>query len=376
MIRIRSFHDPATGKVWGTRTDGINVTIFSGMPGKLKETDKPQADAACARRYLDKEEGARLRKGLVLVAPAAASGEPIMLRHLGGGYTGALAIAELDGGLLLNRYDDARQGDEIWRLAPDGSAERLAFAGPNTLLWRMLPVAGQERVLLLADHQIRAWTPATGLIEPLTRANGKPASFLDCQGAVAAWHEQPELVVRDLAAGKDLLRLAIEPELYGGHTPQLAGALSADGALLAYCVQPGRIQVLDIAGGTRQAIIEGDFKMVGQLAFTPDRRALIVKENYGGWRLLAFDLASAAPLADWPEAADPGGSNFAVDAARGRIAFHMRGHVHVHELATMRPLSQIAIDQIVKRVALTWTADGRLGTRTDLGCVGLYAAST
>lgn len=79
---IRTFHDPATGKTWGTRVDGLNAILVSGVSSKTKEIVKPQTDEAAMQRFLEKEEGERLRKGMLLADPHAAPGAPCMLRHL------------------------------------------------------------------------------------------------------------------------------------------------------------------------------------------------------------------------------------------------------------------------------------------------------
>lgn len=375
MDRIRTFHDPATGKTWATRIDGLNVVLISGAPGKTKESVKPQADVSSMQRFLEKEEGARLRKGMVLADPHAAAGAPCMLRHLGRGYAGALAIAEIEGSLLVNQYDDARQGDALWRIARDGSSEPLAFAGANSLVWKLIPVPTLQRVLFRADHQVRAWDPIANNVDVLTRPNKTPASFLDCQGTVAAWHEEPELVVRDLAIEKDLLRLKVEPELYSGHSPQLTGALSADGALLAHCAKAGQILVHDVANGTLRSTISGGFEMVSKLAFTADNRRLLVKEKYGRWGLMAFEVATGEPVAAWPDLNDLSDGEFVVSDTGDRLAFFSRGLAHVYALPTMRKQCELRIDQVAKSAALAWTSDGLLAVRTDLGCVGLYRAA-
>jgi hypothetical protein len=372
LDRIRTFHDRATGKTWATRIDGLSVVLTSGAPGKTKEIVKPQTDQASMQRFLEKEEGSRLRKGMVLADPHAAAGAPSMLRYLGRAYTGALAMAEFEDGLLVNQYDDARQGDALWRIARDGSSEPLAFVGPNSLVWKLIPVPELQRVLFRADHQVRAWDPKTNSIDVLTQPNKTPASFLDCQGTVAAWHEEPELVVRDLAIGKDVWRFKVEPELYAGHSPQLTGALSADGALLAHCAKAGQILVHDVANGTLRSTISGGFEMVSKLAFTADNRRLLVKEKYGRWGLMAFEVATGEPVAAWPNLNDLSDGEFAVDGAHDRLAFFSRGLAHVYELSTMRKHSELRIDQVAKSAVLAWTSDGLLAVRTDLGCVGLY----
>jgi hypothetical protein len=259
-----------------------------------------------------------------------------------------------------------------WRIARDASAERLTFVGANTLVWKLIAVPKLNKALLRADHQIRAWEPVSNSITALTSQNKTPASFLDCQGTLAAWYEEPDLVVEDLATRRNLLRLKVEPELYAGHSPQLTGALSGDGSMLAHCAQAGKILVHDVASGTLRFTVSGDFKMVGKLAFTPDNRQLIVKERYGRWGLTAFELATGEPTAGWPDLNDLGESEFAIDNAYKRMAFFTRGRAHVYEWPTMRKHCELRIDQVARSAALAWTSDGLLAVRTDLGCVGLY----
>lgn len=191
MDRIRTFHDPATGKTWATRVDGLNVVLISGAPGKTKEIVKPQADDASMQRFLEKEEGSRLRKGMVLADPHAVAGAACMLRHLGRGYTGALAMAEFEGGLLVNQYDDARQGDVLWRIARDGSSEPLAFVGANSLAWKLIPVPELQSVLFRADHQVRAWNPKTNSIDVLTQSNKMYKARRDLTDTVRSGRKGP-----------------------------------------------------------------------------------------------------------------------------------------------------------------------------------------
>ena len=372
LDRIRTFHDPATGKAWGTRVDGLNAILVSGVSSKTKEIVKPQTDEAAMQRFLEKEEGERLRKGMLLADPHAAPGAPCMLRHLGRGNTGALAITEFDGCLLVNQFDDAGRGDALLQIARDGVAQRLTFVGENTLVWKLIAVPKLNKVLFRADHQVRSWEPLSNSITALTQRNKTPASFLDCQGTLAAWHEEPELVVHDLATGRKLLRLKVEPELYSGHSPQLTGALSDDGSMLAHCAQAGKILVHDVASGTHRFTVSGAFEMVSKLAFTPDNRQLIVKERYGRWGLTAFELATGKPAVGWPDLNDLGESEFAIDNAHERLAFCTRGRAYVYEWPTMRKHCELRIDQVARSAALAWTSDGLLAVRTDLGCVGLY----
>jgi hypothetical protein len=95
MSRVRQLHDPATGRAWSTQCDGDTVEIVSGSPGRARRAAKAMADREAAVAYARKQEWARLKQGFVLAGPAAAAGEPLMHRHLGGGFTGAMVAEDL-----------------------------------------------------------------------------------------------------------------------------------------------------------------------------------------------------------------------------------------------------------------------------------------
>jgi hypothetical protein len=383
MTRTRVLQDPA-GKTWATRCDGPTVTVRAGVPGKEKESEKSHADAGAAIAHAQKEEWSRLKKGFVLATPEARAGEPRMHRYLGKGYTGAMPIADFNGRLLCSRnlasdvHPQAAGRDQL--VVIDAQAQETdAFEAPeNTMIWNAQPAPALDRLLMRADHGVRAWSPATRSFETVAADNRSPASFLSVAGTRAAWFAQPELVVRDLslpAGGNDLLRHEAQPQLHGGHTPQMEGALSPQG-VLAFCVQAGEVQFLDVAGGTARPSWKGDFEMIVKLCFTPDGRWLLAKEQYGRWGLHCFDMETAAPRADWPALGDLANSDFALDPSGERLAVAHRGHIEVFEFATMKSLLRFAVDHVIKRCTIAWIGNDAIGVRTDYGCASLYAVNT
>lgn len=382
MTRTRVLLDPA-GKTWATRCEGADVIVRAGAPGKEKESTKSQADAKAAIAHAQKEEWARLKKGFVLVNPEARAGEPRMHRYLGQGYTGAMPVADFKGQLLCSRnlasdvHPQAAGRDQL--VVIDAQAQETdTFEAPeNTLIWNAVYTSALDRLLVRADHGVLAWSPATRTFETLAEQNRAPASFLSVAGTRAAWFAQPELVVRDLspsAGGSDLPRHEAHPQLHGGHTLQMEGALSSQG-VLAFCVQAGEVQFLDVAGGTARPAWKGDFEMIAKLCFTPDGRWLLAKEQYGRWTLRCFDMEAAAPRADWPDLGDLANSDFALDPSGERLAVAHRGHIEVFEFATMKSLLRFAVDHVVKRCAIAWTDNDAIGVRTDYGCASLYAVN-
>ena len=302
--------------------------------------------------------------------------KPVMQLALGNIYTGALAVTGVAGKLLCNRFRSATSGDELVVL--DARAEIVDHVDlpANSLAWEAVFAAAIDRVLINVDHQIVAWQLGAGL-EPLTPVGRVPASFLSVAGTRAAWFDAPNVIVRDLATGTDVFRHAVTPELYRGHTPQLAGALSPDGSMLACCSQAGTVDLFDVKRGSVVATIRGDFEMIEELAFTGEGRWLLAQELYGRNALLCFDAATGTPRADWPELLSP--IDFSLDREGMRLALgtHHRERVfevEVFEISTMRALGTFAIDQVVKRFELAWVDDRTLGTHTDAGYASLYAS--
>lgn len=371
LPRKRNFQDPQSGKLWGTFFDGSTVHISSGSPGKEKVTEKPQSDDFSARRFLEKEEGARLRKGFVLRQESAEPGEPLLLRHIGRGYTGALVVADVAGSLLTNLIAETSDTDHLWLV--DRTGVGVAGLPLGGLVWDLACAPSSEEVLLLVDHQVKSWNRSSGALTELTGRPRHPVSFLSRAGDLAAWYEQPEVGVRDLATGRDLLRIPVEPELVSGHSLQLSGALSSDGALLAFSAGKGALELYDVKAGQKRRTVNAEFAMTDRMAFTHGGDRLVAKEKYGGWRLLDFDLESGTLLDTFSALGDTGNGDFAVDPKGGRIAVNAGTFVHVLSLDGS-PLLDFRLDQTVKRAALAWTGDGHLAVRTDMGLLGVYAA--
>lgn len=356
------------GKLWGTRTTGNEVTVFSGAPGKEKETKKPQADDFSTRRFLDREEGARLRKGFVLRNPEAAPGEPSLLCHMGRDYTGALSVVECAEGLLTNCYNG--KADDLYLVRRDGSKEVRASL-QRGLIWSILPSSQAGEFLALVDHQVFSWRLADGGWNEMTRPNGRPASCLDVSRSRAVWYEEPNLVVYDLVTQSELSRQELAPELYSGHSPQMEAALSSDGKMLAYCAHSGQIELVEVASGASYRSITGNFAMVTKLIFSRDGKSLFVKEQYGRWTLLAFEVETGQPIKKWPACGDLGTGDVALSASGRYLAMGAYSRLEVLDL-TSGEKQTIMIDQVAKRFQFVWTADDQVAVRTDAGCLGLY----
>jgi len=373
MVRERGLQDMATGKRWHTRCEGAVVRVRAGLPGKEKDSEKPQADAAAAVAWAQKEEWARLKKGFVLVDATAKAGSPRMHRHVGGGYTGALLATDVGGRLLSNRSSE--DGDTLLLLDGEAQLTVEAPAPAGHLVWDAVDAPVLGRVLLSIDHRLYAWSPAAPAdFEPLAAGNRSAASFLSVAGTRVAGIDATDLVVRDLASDRELFRRPMAPQLYGGHTPQMAGALSARG-LLAWCTQAGEVQFFDLAASAERPAWRGGFEMIDTLRFTPDGRHLLAQERYGGWTLLCFDTETGAPRGGWPAFGDLSNGDFALDPSGRRMAVAHGGHVEVFDFATMKRLLRFPVEHVVRRCRIAWVGDDTLGVRTDYGCASLYAVN-
>jgi hypothetical protein len=368
MNRVRRLLDPATGKTWSTRCDGELVIISNGLPGKEKHADKPKADAETARNWAEQEEWARLKKGMVLVTPDAAPGEPRMHRYLGGGYTGSLALADIGGRMLCSRSGER---EHLIFVGADAVLSEPLYLPPERLAWDIIDAPALGKVLVQADDQVIAWTEGAQVFESLSKAKGSGGGFVGVAGTRIAWYDAPEVVVKDLATGHELFRRKLEAQIYKGSV-QLAGALSPDGATVACCVQEKEILVFDVASGESTSW-QGSFEQIEEIAFSPDGRWLFAKGRYAGWALHCFDMSTRAPRTDWPALGDLSNGEFAIDPSSTRLAILHRGHVEIFDLATMKVLLRFQVEHVVRRANIVWMGSDAVAVRTDYACASIYA---
>lgn len=370
-MRQRRLKDNVSGQEWASLLDGVKATIRSGGPGKQKAREKLFDSDADALRYLQKEEASRLKKGWTLAEANAGAGEPVMQRFLSGdGYTGALPIAACDGRLICGRYNEAGF-DTLYEIGSDGVTLNAIEGPPGRLIWDIRTVSSPDIMLLRADHEIVSWSREAGTFAVLAPHNSAPASALATSGPLAAWYEEQDVVVTDLASGRVLFRHPMPAEQYGGHSYQMCLALSDDGATLACCSRPGAISLFDLKTGNAAGEISGEFSMIEQMAFAANDSWLIAQEQYGAWRLRCFDVQGKAAVPHWPDIeVSPG--TFALSATGSALAVANRTEIEVFDLPQMRSSVRFRLDHAVKNCSLVFM-DDRLGVVTDLGFVALYS---
>jgi WD40 repeat protein len=300
-----------------------------------------------------------------------------MLIHLvEDGYTGALTVAPLGDGLLCNRHasgEAATAGhDQLVRIGVDASLTAILDLSEHQLVWETCPTGSTGPVLLNVDHQIQVWNPETAVLRRLSENSSRePASFLSVAGTRAAWYADGEVVVHDFASREDVFRHPLVPQLHGGHTTQMAGALSPDGKRLACCAQAGEIRWFDISTGTLLESWRQDFEMIEHMQFSADGRWLFASETYGSWRLLRFDVASGQSI--HAPGIDMARGDFAVEPTGTRLAVAAYGQVSLFEGTSLEELARFRVDQVARTFRLAWMDANAIGVRTDLGFAGIYA---
>ncbi|MGB0906145.1 MAG: WD40 repeat domain-containing protein [Maricaulaceae bacterium] len=391
-IRSRCLTHNETGKLWATSCEGTVVTIKTGLPDKLKSREKIFNDPEAALKYAAKEEWARLKKGFILSAPTpnlkAENGQPSLHLYVGGGYTGALLVTEYKGQILTNvdpKQHDDDESSKLWCVSRNGDITTRLSLLPNHLAQEAVPKPDEDKIFLRLNHDIWQWTPdpkpqkrslwklkpkPKPALQELMAGGAKPASFLSAaSGRYAGYANGHVLVYND--GGAELFRREIESELYSGHSLQMEGALSPDGRRLAVCSRAGLIDIFNQENG-ETAQITGDFEMISKLQFSPDGSYLIAREMYGGWRLLAFDIAAKAPLESWPDFGNIANGDFALDPKTNRLAVRVEKTVSLYDLTKFKKNSSFDIEHMVKKANVAWI-DGNIAVRTDYGCLSVYA---
>jgi len=372
MLRQRKLHDPISARTWESICDGSQVHVQSGRPGNQKCDIKHLESDEDARKWAEKQEWTRLKKGFVLVNAQAQSGEPSLLCYLGRACTGAMTIIGTGDLIHCNQYVEGGKGDEL--IFIDANARICARHDLSNmgLVWEIQTTSRHGEEVLRMDAGIFTWTIGNSTLTLISERTDRAPGFVSVAGNLAAWHARGFLEVRDVASDQTLLRQPLTASVHGGHTPQMVGALSPDGRRLAVCSVPGEIQYLDVFSGKVLARHQGDFEMITKMHWTADGRWIIALENYGRWRLMCFDAASGEPRPDWMLQEDMSRSDFAISSDGSQLAVTHRGHMAIYDLSTMERRCHFRLDHVVRSACVAWTASDVVSVRTDYGCVGTY----
>ncbi len=371
MHRRVMLKDPETSERWGIRCDGLDTVITTGDAGSPGEQRETHESLELARQYAERAELQQLRRGLKLHDPKPEPCRPHVLLGLRGTYTGTLPMASLEGVLLCT--DDTVNYTELLAVNPLGGTRSLARISPTSRISELAYAAGAP-VFAIVDHAVSVLHTKDAALYEIVPPSGLPASIIQRVGTLAVWFDQGHVVVRDFSTDEDIVRIPAEPVMYGGHTAQLAVALSPDGNRLALCVKPGEIAIITVATGEVERTIYGRFEMIRHLFFADGGRWLIAKEEYGACALLCIDVETGRRREGWPNFGNLGVAHIALDASGTRIAiagpFDL---MRIFDLRTFTLRHVFRVDHVSKRFTAEWTADDRVATRTDLGVVGIYS---
>lgn len=356
--------DRQSGKTWSIVADGA-VLLTSANNGK--EKSKTLAGEEEARRQAEKEIWSRLKKGFMYYNPEASAGAPVLHLYRGPGYTGFMPLAASpDTNSIYTAYVVGQfEQTELVRFSEQGEREAEHILEGSHMLYRMSWDTARNELLYNDSHQMGRVDLAAGTFHALS-GEAMPNDYSLAAGR-AVWREGDSLLVTELETNRILLTLPIEPELYGGHSPQLAVALSPDGSRLAVCTHSDVIVVHQVEGGEPATLVKSVPAMSASLSFSSDGRVLYSQERYGSWDLIAFDLESAHEVG-WRL---PDVMRTSFDPARGRIGVCRYRHMEVYDDRTRELLLSFPLEHVVKTAELAFTRD-YAAVYTDYGCISLY----
>ena len=373
--QVHQLRSPQTSQSTTLTLADNHVGTETARDGKTRRTEKHFATVAEAATYAERQEWALLKKGFVLHQAAAAPGEPLLHRFIGGGYTGSLTFADTPAGLFVYQHGWFRsatdQQDFLLRL--DAAGRLLdTLALPTVLAWDAHYQPAWQALVLDLDHLVYEYHLATGRFRPLSEPGRSPASFVAVAAGRTAFVTNGELVVLD-SDRQALFRQPLATQLVKGSLV-FAAALGRNGQVLAVHTVPGEVQLCSALNGTLQHTLTGDFGLVRQLEFMADDQLLLLLEQHGTGRLRCFDFARHAEVdftltggEDWPLWVQ----TCCLNADQSRLAVLRGTWVELFDTATRQLLHRFPLRHCVKTARLRFV-DDTLGARTDAGCFSLY----
>jgi hypothetical protein len=352
-----------------------HVSTETARGGKTRRTEKHFATAAEAATYAERQEWALLKKGFLLHHAAAAPGEPLLHRFMGGGYTGSLAFADTPQGFYVyqNGWFRSATDQQDFLLRLDAAGHLLdTLPLPAVLAWDAHYQPAWQALVLDLDHTVYEYHLPTGRFRPLSEPGRSPASFVAVAAGRTAFVANGELVVLD-SDRQALFRQSLATQLVKGSLV-FAAALGRNGQVLAVHTSPGEVQLRSALDGALQHTLTGDFGLVRQLEFMADDQRLLLLEQHGTSRLRCFDLVRHTEI----DFTLTGGEDrptwvqsCCLNADQSRLAVLRGTWVELFDPATRRLLHRFQLRHCVKTARLRFVGD-TLAARTDYGCFSLY----
>ena len=352
-------------KIYQTSLCGSQAVVTEGKIASPKIRDHQFSSRMEALDWLLAKERAKMRSGFVLVNHQPDVGQPSLMMALPKGYTGALPIASADTGQLLTTCVNPSSGAELLVIIEDGEAIIAAERPMGPV--QSIKLRGLS-IYLLSQHQV-SLIDDRGDEVTLTDAPNIPAGVLEIVDDEALWYESGELRLVNLDDNSTVQSWPVQPALYGGHTTQLAAALSLD--YVVYSDTPGKIVIFNRAT-LNKSVINADIQMIGQMVISGDR--LYVSELYGNWGVYRFDLNTGNMDKNWQTDFGRNLNTVAVSPDGLHVAIESANQINVFNTSGSQLVRRISIDHAVKRSNIIWTNNNSIAARIDAGFVAVYRA--
>ncbi|WP_022885688.1 hypothetical protein [Glaciibacter superstes] len=308
----------------------------------------------------------RLRAGLILTAPDAAKGEPMLHRSVGRRYTGALPLVS-DGQSLYTTDGD---GVLVVIDPATGHCDKLWTPEENAIIWQIMCHNGRNGLIARTDGAIH-------LLGANVRQRHEGSWLNDAaaeQGLlmVASLSDQTVTLER-IEDGDMIVRAPVSPELYRGHTPLLRAALAADASTLAWSDAQSKVQV-QLVGETGIRAVPIPSGLVESIALSSDGSTVFVVINSNAaMRIVARDTRTGEPLPGWTDIEGTRLDLALSDEALGdgRVAVLSDSVVTIRAESGGEPTATFPLDHVVHRAGIAWHGSD-LAVRTDSGCLSLY----
>lgn len=372
-IITRQLIEKESGKLINLRLNNKDLISETGKAGKFRTTEKTFSDLEDARKHFYKKEWEALKKGFVLNNENAKTGEAVLHKFIGGGYTGCLAFQQTPKGIFV--YKSTNVGDDFtdYLVLIDSFGNVLEEVRlPYPLSWIIEYRASTNSILLDIDHFIFEYSIENKSFSNLGDKERNMTSFVSVSENKTAFATNKKIYIAD-NQNNVLHTLDYSVNTVKGSVP-FCGKLSKDGKLLAFHNKTGEIQIIDTASGEIIKKVVADFEMVEQMEFANNNHLLIIQEQYGTWGMRYFDLLnneevkiSGFKMPEYNQEV----STFCLNADHSKLVLVYRTRAHVFDFNAKKLLHSFQIEHIVETCEVKFIGD-RLGVRTDYGCFSIY----
>lgn len=362
----RSLIDPATGKRWEVFVDGSIVTTHAWSPDRERRAEREHESPDAAVNFAEHETLKRLRTGMILKASDAAKGEPMLHRSVGRRYTGALPV--VSDGQSIYTTDDS--GVLIAVDPATGHSGELWTPHENAIIWQIMRQNGRSGLIARTDGAVHLLGAD---VEHRHEGSWLRDAAVEQDLLMVASLSDQTVTVERVDDGEMVVRVPVSPELYGGHTPLLRAALSADAGVLAWCDAQENVQV-QLVGEVMVKTVPIPSGLVERIVLTSDGSTVfVVIITDAAMRIIVRDTRTGEPLPGWTDIEGTRIDLALSDGALGdgRVAVLSDAVVTIRAESGGEPTVTFPLDHVVHWAGIAWHGND-LAVRTDSGCLSLY----